>query len=192
MVAPQITDHVAQAAGKLATRYRGLPLFGAWVKSHVQPLQTLEDAIYPILTAFDLDTADEARLLVIAKLVGQPPLPDVEELRLACRVRILVNRSNGRLAELARIAALLFGTAEIREIQPCHLRFDVPAQPIVPFLGASLLREAKAGGVGFALVASISGPDFTFADNTTDTSSSGYGDALDIDGTTGGRTSAVL
>lgn len=185
---PKITDHVDQALAKLSTRYKPWPIFRAWVASHVKPLQDLEDAAHPIGSAFDLDTADLARLQVLAKIVGQSVLSDAEQLRAAIRVRILVNRSNGRLPEIARICALLFGQTEIRELSPPRLLI-YPADPVSApaVLQASLLRESKAGGVGLTLITGDVDTDLTYADGAGDDSDDhGFGDGLDLDSPPGG------
>lgn len=142
------TTHTAESLARLLDRFR-FPLLKAWIASHTNRIQEQESGLFPLLGAFDLDSADHARLLILAKLVGQSPIDDTESLRSAIRVRILVNRSSGKVPEMTKIARLLLGdSVDFSEYDPPSITFA----PLVPYAGdaalaAALLREAKAGGV---------------------------------------------
>ncbi len=121
-------------------------------------LQDVEDAIFAMFSAFDVDSAVGVQLDLLGKLVGERRDGRVEDdYRAAVRTRILVNLSNGRLEDmLAVLRSLLPNAASIvaTDLYPAHIRFDV----VDDFDGASpatvarLLRQAKPAGVRLTFV----------------------------------------
>jgi hypothetical protein len=156
-----ITDHVQQALGKLITRYKNKPRFAAWVASHVRQVQLLEDAAWQVIDSRDVDTCDETRLRLIAKLVGQPVRGTLEQLRLYVQVRILVNRSNGRIPTVLKIARLLLGDVAFSWGPPAHYTIEMleALDGRDPNYSAELIRDATLAGVGVDLVYNTSEPE---------------------------------
>ena len=152
--ATPITDHTDQALGKLISRFQRRPRFAAWVASDVDQVQDIEDAAWIVNAAWDVDTCDETRLRILGAIVGQPPLGTVEQYRTYIKARIKINRSRGRIVEILQIARLLLGPVVYDE--PGEAYFYLEATNAIGDLdantAASLLREAKAAGVGFHLI----------------------------------------
>jgi hypothetical protein len=149
-----IQDHVRQALAKLIQRFRDKPLFAAWVASHVQQIQDLEDAAWQVIGSRDVDTCDETRLRLLAKLVGQPVRGTLEQLRLFVKVRILVNRSNGSHPTILKIARTLLGsiiyTPGVLAEYSVEMTEALGDRDIV--YSAELLRDATLAGVGMQLI----------------------------------------
>jgi hypothetical protein len=137
-----ITDHVAQAVAKLTTEFRK-PRFAQMVASHVRPWQDLEDAAWEVYNAWDADTCDEARLNILAAIVGQPKVgATVDEFRLYVKARAAVNRSNGKTLTVVRIARALFGTVTYSFApQTLILHTDAPDLTTAR-IAVGLLRDA--------------------------------------------------
>jgi hypothetical protein len=187
-----IPDHVQQALGKLIMRFRDKPRFAAWVASHVQQIQDLEDAAWQVIGSRDVDTCDETRLRLLAKLVGQPVRGTVDQLRLFVKVRIMVNRSNGSAPTILRIARTLLGSIRYTPGISAHYSIEM-----LEALGdrdiaysAQLIRDATLAGVGVLLVYNVSAPSNaligSYNPGEVDANRGGS-----YDGTTGGFGAAV-
>jgi hypothetical protein len=163
-----ITNHIEQALSKLVSRYKNKPKFYAWIASAVRQIQKLEDATWIQINNRDVDTCDEPRLRLLAKIVGQDFLgATLDEFRLYVKVRILVNRSRGMLPDLLRISKLLFGPTSFEEPGNAHLILtaETPVTgPVNPNIAAAFLRDAKAAGVGLSVIYSTipNDRDFTW------------------------------
>lgn len=157
MISP-IADHLAQALDKLIQRYKGKPRFAAWLGTYVKQVQLLEDATKAVEASRDLDTADDARLELIGRLVGQPRRGAVTELyRLYIKARILANRSDGSPEALKAIARLLLGQGTTLKHGDCWESLCpkgplgvTMSDPEVVAVMAEILRDAHTGGVAFS------------------------------------------
>lgn len=169
----QITDHVAQARDKLINQYKDKPRFEALQASYVRQLQDVEDCAWSIIEAFFLDTADEPRLEILGRIVGQPRRGEtLATYRLLVGARIKVNRSDGQSADIIEIAQLLLPAIalEYQEYQPAAFQLralSVLAADPDPVRVASMLREAKGGGIGYAFLWPTTATPFTFATSTS-------------------------
>ena len=113
-------------------------------------IQELENAIYECITGYYLPTAEAAQLDVLGKIVMEDRQGRSDnDYRAAIGVRILVNRSNGRLNELIAIGAAMTGsTPYVQEQYPAAIKMRFPTLGTVSLRTVySLLRQAKAGGV---------------------------------------------
>lgn len=191
-VAP-ITDHIDQGLARLITRYKNKPRFAAWCASHLRQVQKLEDAIRAFFVQLDVDTADDVRLPLLGKIVGQPQRGTADQFRLYIKARIATNRSRGTAPDVIRVARLLLGDIEyaeggghinVTELEPLGTRD--------PDASVEFLRDAKAGGVSLNLVFSsaAAGSRFRFAAGSA-LVPSGFGFASSTVGTDGGVFSSV-
>lgn len=149
-------DHVERAVAQLIEIFRK-PRNGEWLAVTVGQVQELEDALWSLLTAFDLDADSTAgaQLDLIGKIVGERrgALTDVQY-RPALRARILTNSSNGRIEDLIGIIKALVPSATLGDI---HIVEHYPAALTIElyddFTGAlpetiaRMLRQAKPAGV---------------------------------------------
>lgn len=109
MTATAITDHAEQAIVKLIPPFWGLPRIAAIMLSWLTEVQELDDTIATTLVIRELATADDPRLVILGKIVGQPNFGyPTETYRRVIQARISANQSEGLGADLLRIAHLLF------------------------------------------------------------------------------------
>jgi hypothetical protein len=154
MITP-ITDHFAQAADKLIQRYKGKPRFAALLGTYIKQVQELEDSTWEVVASRDVDTADDVRLEILGRLIGQPRrAATTEQYRLYIKARIKVNRSDGAPETLKSIARLLLGQGTTLTNGDMWERL-CPKGPIDvvasdPNVVTELLREAHTAGVGFS------------------------------------------
>lgn len=121
-------------------------------------IQDLEGAAWQLLTERNIEYATGAQLDGLGAIVGETRAGREDELyRVAIRVRIAVNRSNGRVEDLINILALLFGDElsvwpREHSIAAMTMELRNPAlTPNTPGVLIGFLRDAKAAGVGFDL-----------------------------------------
>lgn len=159
-----IPNHIAQAIAKLVTPFRNKPRFAAWCACVVNQVQYLENAMLKFSQSFDVDTADEARLILLGKIVGQiTPQPTLEQTRKFVKTRILVNRSASTAPDLIKIAQSLLGNVWYSE-WGCAIQIEA-RDPLGDLNGADcaeLLRSAKEGGVRLDLIAQNETDGFLF------------------------------
>lgn len=152
----QVTDHVARAQDRLLVQYKNKPLLLALVAALAGRTQVLETALWQIVTQRSLANALGAQLDGIGRLVGLdrssvPGGSNDEIYRLWLRAQVLVNLSNGTIAELDAIIALTANPGTISTITEF-----APASFLVRLAGvaqtqgssiAAIVQKAKAAGV---------------------------------------------
>lgn len=185
-----ITDHAAQALAKFTTPFKGRPRFAAWCTSQVNRVQETEDMLQAFLRAFDLDTCDLPRLMIIAKIVGQTPVGTLETFRRMVKARIQVNRTDTTAPTLIRIAMLLTGGPVYYSDGGCAIWIEaltpLPAD-VDPTLLVSMLREAKMAGVQLNLLEQADTDPLLWGNDaslTTATPGTGFSDDLGTEGGT--------
>lgn len=158
-----ITDHEASGLALLIPEYQDTPRWQAWVASmliSVQEIETAEFDVWEIV--LNIDEAVGAQLDLIGRIVREDRDGRTNDLyRRAISVRILINKSQGRIEELVLIVRTFEGPSfaglvRVREnttVQGAHLEVRAQSVP-VNVQGEILkrLRQAKAGGVGLQLL----------------------------------------
>lgn len=144
-------EHAAEAISHLISFFREGPRNQAVLEAMMAQVQELEDNIALQRDAFDVDTAVGDQLDSLGKRVGERRDDRIDDVyRTAIRVRILVNRSNGRLEELLAIALGISPAATIRarELYPAALSLEFSTLGTSTLQNAyRLLKKAKAAGV---------------------------------------------
>lgn len=158
----KITDHEGEAVARIPSRWYGLPNFEALVRAFVAPIQTLEDALWELLTLRTIDTGSGVTLDAIGAIIGEPRTTqtDDDEYRPYLRARIATNRSDGTVEALIRVCRVLLNDpavqVRVRTYPPAsiviRLRGAVPSATADALIG--FLRSAKAAGVSLMLVSS--------------------------------------
>lgn len=98
-------SHVAEAISHLIDFFRSGPRNQAELDAYVSQTQELENVAWEMHHAFDVDTATGHQLTLLGKRVGEPRLGRGDDAyRAGVRVRIMVNRANGKAEELIAIA----------------------------------------------------------------------------------------
>jgi hypothetical protein len=131
-----VDDHSDEATALLLEQFHDLPLIDGMVRSYINRIQELEDQIWQILLATDLDVAVGAQLDGLGDIVGEPRRARSNDAyRAAIRVRIMINRCDGKHATMLRILTTYLGiasgagTVELREPAAAALALNVYTVP---------------------------------------------------------------
>lgn len=116
MLPEKVTTHEAEAKALLISQFRGRPVIEGLLSSWIAPLQELENVLWDVIDKRVLETAVDAQLDALGKLVGEERLGRPNDpYRAAIKVRIKVNRSKGRSEDVLQVARLLDATATYLE-----------------------------------------------------------------------------
>lgn len=168
-----IVDLCADGLGVLITQYQDSPRLKSFICGILAPLQEIENVVNFTLTdVLDIETAEGVHLDLIGAIVGEPRAGFSDaDYRRALRVRILVNRSDGKAEQMIRVVTLWTDGAdvEIGEFPPAAMEIttlDYAADPVRLF---SRLVDAKAAGVSLAYIYSVDAADTYTLSGTYDT-----------------------
>jgi hypothetical protein len=107
----QIDDHFEQSLVKFVAPFWGKPRMAALLQSFVARVQELEDATFEVLAAFNIDTADAARLAVLGRIAGQTNYGwSTETYRSVIRAKIRANRSRSTEDDIVDVIRLAMGS----------------------------------------------------------------------------------
>lgn len=114
------TDQVATALSRLPQQFRSSaqPNIEAYMRMLASPLQDVQRAALDVLLLRTIDTATDAQLDWLGRIVGQPRngVVDDELYRRYLRARISTNRSKGRVEDLIRISRLVIDDDALRVV----------------------------------------------------------------------------
>lgn len=170
MTIPIIVDHLAQALDKLIQRYKGKPRFAAWLGTFLRQVQDLEDAAHAVDDSRDLDTADDARLEIIARLVQQQRRgAATEQFRRYIKARIKANRSDGSPEALKGVAQTVLNQGTYLDVYPSWETVEArgamaPADD--PIVVSELLYDAHTAGIGHRFIGQFEANGFLLGDDT--------------------------
>jgi hypothetical protein len=180
MALTQVVDVTDTGTGHLISQYQNKPRFAAWLASYLDQVQELEDATWGVIIQRLIDNAEGVQLDTIGDIVGEPRKDrDDPTYRVFIAVRIMVNRSEGHASDLLDVLAILEATTPFLyyEPPPANMLIEFSAPTFVdPAELLSILRDAKAGGVGLVLIAAT---DATLDFEYSDANDGGVHDALD-------------
>lgn len=149
-----ITDHADQAVSNLLEQDKGKPKINAFVRIHAGRMQHVEDVMWAVYTQRWIDTAVGVQLDTLGAIVGEGRKGRGDDLyRLWIRVRVIINRSNGKVKDILRIVRLLIGPAPgVTYVPQYPAAFTIQISGI-PGIGDTvqavhdILTEVHAGGV---------------------------------------------
>lgn len=159
-----IPDFFKQSLVKLAGPFWGKPRLASLLFALIRQVQDLEDTIDAVGLAYQIDTADDARLAILGKVVGQSRLGawDTETYRAVIRGRIRASRSHGRHDDIVEVILLVTQTTEpilVTHLVPATVLVElgepVDAEHMIAL--AFLLPKTRAAGVRLNFVTPISG-----------------------------------
>lgn len=159
----RIDNHFGLAVVALVPPFWGKPRVAALLRSYVRPIQQLENDIFEVLAAYDVNTCDAARLAVLGRIVGQSNLGwDLETYRAIVRAKIATNRSHGREDDIINVLRLITGSTApitIAPIVPATMSVEmgepVSAEHMVAI--SFLLPKARGAGIRLNFVAPTEG-----------------------------------
>jgi hypothetical protein len=164
--------HVADGLLKFAAPFWGKPRWASLYKAFGLQIQELENVAWDVIESRMLSNANAARLKVLGALVGQhDPGLGIEVFRNLIRVRIRVNRSEGRLGDVIEVLQLLGiprSNRTITPVYPAKIRVDLSGTMPLPMAPLSqILNDTTAAGVGVIVTWPYAAPGFSFSDNTS-------------------------
>lgn len=147
-------DHVNEGVALLLEQFTSSDNLQLLVAVLMGQVQDAEGVAWQLLTERCIDYAAGDQLDGLGAIVGETRDGRADEVyRTAVRVRVAVNRSNGRAEDLLNILSLAFGASVdtwLREYPPAAIVIDIRNPAVTPNTPGSLirfLRDAKAGGV---------------------------------------------
>lgn len=162
-----VTDHSDQAMSLVIDEHQGLPAFEAWVRSYVDEVQEVEQAIYDVAYYHLIDNATGVRLDVLGRIVGQPRRGQNDDTyRVYITARIAVNKSRGANSDIRRVAGVLWGPEgySLRKTGTAAFAVTVLSQQSTrPNAQAEMVQEATSGGVSGATIYSVDPPSQWFS-----------------------------
>lgn len=163
-------EHAAEAISHLIQFFREGPRNQAVLTAVMEQVQEVEDVLWYLKSAFDVNTAVGEQLEFLGRRVGEGRQDRTDdEYRAAIRVRILVNMSEGTLPELLAICVGInpTGTYIARELYPAALSIEADTFDATSLAAAyRLLRAAKTCGVRLNLISG--GDDASIGDTDAD------------------------
>jgi len=166
----EVADLCAESLSLLLAQYQESTRLQDLICSYIERIQELETtAVDMSEDIISLDTAEGVQLDLLGRLVGEARDGRLDAAyRLALRVRVLINISNGRIDELIEIVRLFEGTSttgdiDIQELQPARLEVRVRTAPVNAASEThKRLTQAKAGGVALQTLFHYAGASGSF------------------------------
>ncbi len=148
-----ITNHFNQAIVNLVAPFWGKPRIAALMLAMMNRVQELEDATWDVLDRYTLEGADDMRLDVLGRVVGQPNLGwATETYRAVLRGKIRANRSRGLARDIIEVCKFVTPTdALVTLLEPgfatliVQPQFEVAEDTLEAL--AYLLPKTRAAGV---------------------------------------------
>jgi hypothetical protein len=148
------SDHEGTGVDLLLEQFQGKPYVEGLLTSYLAQVQDVEESVWGVLLAADVDLAQDAQLDGLGDIVGEPRRDrSDEDYRAAIRVRVLINRCSGRHSQILEILRLYLGatigdgTIELREPAPAALALNVYRVPSLPADLRTIARTTKPAGV---------------------------------------------
>lgn len=166
----QIGSHCAQAVRLLLAQYRDKPRVKGMICAFTSRLDALEaDAVAMWEGMLNLESGEGVWLDLIGDIVREDrDGRSDEDYRRGLKVRVLINRSNGKVEELIEIVRLFLeledepsATVHVREVFPATLEVEVTsATTEEPSEVHKRLVQAKAAGISLSSIYSDPGAGF--------------------------------
>lgn len=146
---------------RLMYQYADSALWRGWICAILEVFQGAEDDAEALRSqVLAIDAAEGAQLNIIGRIVGEPRGGRLDaSYRLALRVRVLANKSNGRTEDLISIALAwsgldpsVSGQVVAREYYPAGVSITPLAAAAEPGELHKRLVQAKGGGIDVASV----------------------------------------
>lgn len=142
-------DHVAKGLALLLQQWRTSSKLKGILATYLRQFQTLENVTWDVINSRMLDTAVGAQLDMLGDLVGETRRGRNDiDYRAAVRLRIRVNRSQGRAVDVIDVATQGNGnTPAIYREYPANFAWEVEIyNSPSPVTVAKMLQQTKAAG----------------------------------------------
>lgn len=141
-------EHVIKGLALLLQQWRTSAKVTGILATYLRQFQTLEDTVWDVINSRMIDTAVGAQLDMLGSLVGELRKGRNDlDYRAAVRLRIRVNRSQGRTVDVIDVATQGSGAPAIYREFPESLVWEIEltGSPS-PVEVAKLLQQTKAAG----------------------------------------------
>lgn len=170
--------HVDEAVGHLIEFFRK-PRTSALTAAIARQSQQVEDLLWQIKGAFDLDTAVGEQLDWLGRRVGERRQGRADDdYRAAVRARRFVLRSRGRVSDFYKVALALLPSATVRvqDFYPFAVVVSLTAVlgAVTPATIAAMLRRTKRAGVRLDLLIVDLGSSFVWTTAPAGSSALGW------------------
>lgn len=182
-----ITNHFHAGIVKLIPPLWGKPCVAAMLQSFLNRVTELEDATWDVLDRYTIAGADDTRLAVLGRIVGQPNFGwDTETYRAVIRGKIRANRSRGLVSDLIEVIRLVTGanmTLPIEAYAPatCTVTLTAVVTDAVQAALAYLLPKTRPAGVQLHLYRPMGATVLAWG-SSTDGSGTLFGSSTDGSG----------
>ena len=163
-----VTSYCDAARALIISQYAESPRVLAWLCSFVDRVQQIDNALAAVYQhGLSVDTAEGVQLAALGRIVGEDREGRLDDdFRRGVRTRVLVNRSQGRTADLAAIAYLFASVADesgayvrVSTHVPGTVTVRTVRTPVAsPTDMVKRLRRATAAGVRLNSVTLASAP----------------------------------
>jgi len=139
-------NHVLEGLALLLQQWRSSPKVTGILTTYLKQFQVLEDTVWDVINSRMVDTAVGAQLDMLGDLVGEARKGRNDtDYRAAVRLRIRVNRSQGRAVDVIDVATQGSGAPAIYREYPESLVWEVELNnSSSPVEVAKLLMQTKA------------------------------------------------
>lgn len=153
----KIENHEEDGLDLLISQYTGRIRIENWLRANLKSIQELEDSTYQICNSFFIDTAVGDQLDAIAAIVGEKrgSYSD-EELRIIISLKILANKSNGKVEDFLALLAAIDPNAVYTEKYPAsiHLKLSYEITNLrLRSIIARFMKAIKPAGVALSAIA---------------------------------------
>jgi hypothetical protein len=167
----RIDNHVEQGLARLISQYQNAVQFKLWISVYLRQIQRIEDGIWEVIYARNIDSGIGVQLDLIGKILNRARggLSD-DDYRIALRAEIAILRSTGTANDLETVGNLSLPsgyTFTLTDEGNAALLVQIDQQ--VLFSATTFLENlirAKQGGVKLLFEYSTNAPgtDFTWTD----------------------------
>jgi hypothetical protein len=161
----EVTDHCAAGLGLLISQYQNSPRLQALLCGYLDQVQAVERGLVGMYErSIDITRASGEQLDLLGRIVREArDGRSDDDYRRGIRVRLLINRSQGRHEELIAIVRLFedmtTGVVRLRDYQPARIVVWVQAPAVNPSPEVfRRVRAARAAGVAVQTVTQPAAP----------------------------------
>lgn len=186
MLPEKITDHVAQAKGRLTSMFKDRRLIVVLLSAIIKQLQELENVTWQVIESRQLANSPVGvQLDKLGKITGEPRKGRSDAAYLeAVKLRILINRSTGKVPDLLRILSVAANG------NPWEYREKYPANYEITFSGTPEALDALVAASDEADPQGVGGRVYYTPGNIVDLFSFGHYDGSTVTGGKGASYSA--
>lgn len=169
------SKHVEEARKLLIAQFRGKRVIQGLLDSYIRRFQDLENVLWDVINKRILADATNAQLLKLGTLVGEIPSGRTDDqFRVGISIRIVVNRSQGRIIDVIKVAKIANApnTPRIEEHRYLNWHVETFEQSGERYLVDYLSKARAASSYGCLVASDLPQTELLCFDDETDPDSS--------------------